>query len=124
MRVKQLLKSKDKDVYSIAPDATVYDALKLMAKKEVGALVVLEKDKMVGILSERDYSRKIILSGKKSRYTLVKDIMTTDVKYATPDDKLSKCFSIMTKKHFRHLPVLKDEKVVAVLSIADLRKNL
>ena len=124
MRVKHLLKDKGKEVYSIEPKATVYDALKLMAKKEVGALVIVEKDKMVGILSERDYARKIILSGKKSRYTLVKDIMTTDVKYVNPDDKLTKCLSIMSKKHFRHLPVLKDEKVVGLLSIGDLRKNL
>ena len=124
MRVKHLLKSKGKTVYSVSPDATDYDALKLMAKKEVGALVVLEKGKLVGIVSERDYARRIILDAKNAQTTLVKEIMTTDVKYVTPDEKLSKCLSIMAKRRFRHLPVLKDEKVVGMLSIVDLRKNI
>ncbi len=88
MRVKDLLKSKGRDVYSITPDATVYDALKLMAEKEIGALVVLDGEKMVGILSERDYARKVILSGKSSEETLVREIMSSDVKYVGPDEKV------------------------------------
>ena len=124
MRVKDLLKSKGRDVYSITPDATVYDALKLMAEKEVGALIVLEGEKMVGIFSERDYARKVILSGKSSEETLVREIMSSDVKYVDPDEKVKNCLSIMTKKHFRHLPVLEQDKVIGVLSIGDVKSRL
>jgi len=124
MRVKDLLKSKGRDVYSITPDATVYDALKLMAEKEIGALVVLDGEKMVGILSERDYARKVILSGKSSEETLVREIMTSDIKYVGPDEKVKNCLSIMTKKHFRHLPVLEEDKVIGVLSIGDVKSKL
>jgi len=124
MRVKDLLKSKGRDVYSITPDATVYDALKLMAEKEVGALIVLDGEKMVGIFSERDYARKVILSGKSSEETLVREIMSSDVKYVGPDEKVKTCLSIMTKKHFRHLPVLEQDKVIGVLSIGDVKSRL
>jgi CBS domain-containing protein len=124
MRVKDLLKSKGRDVYSITPDATVYDALKIMAEKEIGALVVLDGEKMVGILSERDYARKVILSGKSSEETLVREIMSSDVKYVSPDEKVKNCLSIMTKKHFRHLPVLEQDKVIGVLSIGDVKSRL
>jgi len=124
MLVKELLNSKGGDVYSIAPDASVYDALKIMAEKEVGALVVLDGEKMVGILSERDYARKVILSGKSSQDTLVRDIMTSDVEYVSPDDKVKHCLSIMTKKHFRHLPVLEQDRVIGVLSIGDVKSRL
>jgi len=123
MRVKDLLKSKGRDVYSIAPDATVYDALKLMAEKEIGAVVVLDNEKMVGIISERDYARKVILSGKSSEETLVRDIMTSNVKYVGPEEKVKHCLSIMTKKHFRHLPVLEEDKVIGVLSIGDVKSR-
>lgn len=124
MRVKDLLKAKGRDVYSITPDATVYDALKLMAEKEIGALVVLDGGKMVGIFSERDYARKVILSGKSSEETLVSEIMSSDVKYVGPDEKVKNCLSIMTKKHFRHLPVLEQDKVIGVLSIGDVKSRL
>jgi CBS domain-containing protein len=124
MRVKDLLSSKGRNVFSIKPDATVYDALKLMAEKEIGALVVLDGEKMVGILSERDYARKVILSGKSSEETLVREIMSSDVKYVGPDEKVKKCLSIMTKKHFRHLPVLEQDKVIGVLSIGDVKSRL
>lgn len=123
MTVKDLLNSKGRDVYSIAPDASVYDALKIMAEKEVGALVVLDGEKMVGILSERDYARKVILSGKSSQETLVRDIMTSDVTYTSPDQKVKKCLSIMTKKHFRHMPVLEEDKVVGIISIGDVKSK-
>jgi len=124
MLVKDLLISKGGDVYSVAPDASVYDALKIMAEQEIGALVVLDGEKMVGILSERDYARKVILSGKSSQETLVRDIMTSDVKYVGPDEKVKHCLSIMTKKHFRHLPVLDQDKVIGVLSVGDVKSRL
>ena len=121
MKVKELLDQKGHDVYSITPDATVYDALKLMAEKEIGALVVLEDGKMVGILSERDYARKIILKGKSSKETPVREIMTSEVIHTSPDKKVGKCLSLMTKHHFRHMPVLEKGQVVGVLSIEDVR---
>ena len=121
MRVKKLLDKKGHDVYSISPDATVFDALKLMAEKEIGALVVLEDGKMVGILSERDYARKVILEGKSSKETPVREIMTSEVIHTSPDKKVSKCLSLMTKHHFRHLPVLDEGRVVGMLSIDDVK---
>ncbi len=124
MRVKKLLDFKGHDVYSISPDATVYDALHLMAEKEIGALVVLEDEKMVGIISERDYSRKVILKGRASKETLVREIMTSDVSYIRPDQKVEKCLSLMTKKRFRHMPVLEGDKVVGMLSIGDVRSKI
>ena len=121
MRVKKLLDKKGHDVYSISPDATVYDALRLMAEKEIGALVVIEDGKMVGILSERDYARKIILKVKSSKDTPVREIMTSEVIYTGPDKKVRKCLSLMTKHHFRHMPVLEKGQVIGILSIEDVR---
>ena len=122
MRVKKLLESKGSEVYTISPDATVFEALQIMAEKEIGALVVVENDKMVGILSERDYARKVILKGKNSNETLVKDIMTTHVIHANPDKKIGKCLSLMTKNRFRHLPVLEGDQLVGIISIEDVRR--
>jgi len=121
MNVKELLDKKGQDVYSVSPDATVFDALKLMAEKEIGALVVLEDEKMVGILSERDYARKVILKGKASKETLVRDIMSSKVIHTDPGAKVEKCLSLMTKHHFRHLPVLEEDRLVGILSIEDVR---
>jgi len=123
MLVKELLDSKGHDVYSISPDVIVYDALKLMAEKEIGALVVLEGDKMVGIISERDYARKVILKGKNSQETVVREIMTSEVIHTNPEQKVRKCLSIMTKKHFRHMPVLEEGRVVGILSIGDVKSK-
>ncbi len=122
MRVKKLLKAKGRKVYTISPDATVYDALTRMAKKEIGALVVVENGKMVGIFSERDYARKVILKGKNSQETLVKEIMTTNVMHTNPEQKIRKCLSLMTSNHFRHLPILEDDKLVGIISIEDVRR--
>ena len=122
MRVKKLLEAKGSQVYTVLPDASVYDALKLMSEKEIGALVVVENGKMVGILSERDYARKVILKGKNSQETLVKEIMTTNVLYAGPKQKIRKCLSLMTKNHFRHLPIIEDDQVVGIISIEDVRR--
>jgi len=123
MLVKDLLDSKGYDVYSILPDATVYNALKLMAEKEIGALVVLEDDKMVGIISERDYARKVILKGKNSQETVVREIMTSEVIHTSPEQKVQKCLSIMMKKHFRHMPVLEEGRIVGILSIGDVKSK-
>ena len=122
MRVKKLLEAKGSQVYTVSPDATVYDALKLMSEKEIGALVVVENGKMLGIFSERDYARKVILKGKNSQETLVKEIMTTDVLHASPKQKIRKCLSLMTKNHFRHLPIIEDDQVVGIISIEDVRR--
>jgi CBS domain-containing protein len=124
MRVNNLLDEKGYDVHSTSPDAMVYDALKLMAEKEIGALVVLEGEKMVGIITERDYSRKVILKGKASKETMVREIMTSEVSYTSPDQKVEKCLSLMTKKRFRHMPVLEGGKVVGMLSIGDIRSKI
>jgi CBS domain-containing protein len=122
MRVKKLLDQKGHDVYSVTPDTTVYDALKFMAEKEIGALVVVEEEKMVGIVSERDYARKIILKGKSSKETAVSEIMTSEVIHTSPDKKVRKCLSLMTKHHFRHIPVLEDGRLVGILSIEDIKR--
>jgi len=121
MRVKELLDQKGYDVYSVSPETTVFDALQLMAEKEIGALVVLEEQKMVGILSERDYARKVILKGKASKETMVRDIMSSKVIHIDADAKVEKCLSLMTKHKFRHLPVLQEDRLVGVLSIEDVR---
>jgi CBS domain-containing protein len=121
MLVKELLDKKGYDVYSVSPDTPVYDALKVMAEKEIGSLVVLENEKMVGIVSERDYARKVILKGKASKETSVREIMTTDVIHTSPDVKVRKCLSVMTKYHFRHIPVMEGDKLVGILSIEDVK---
>jgi CBS domain-containing protein len=122
MRVKKILEAKGSEVFTISPDESVYDALKMMSKKEVGALVVVEKGKMVGILSERDYARKVVLKGKKSKYTKVGEIMTTDVVHASPNQKVRKCLSLMTKNNFRHLPIMEDDQLAGIISIEDVRR--
>ena len=124
MRVKELLNSIGRDVNTISPGVTVYDALALMAEKEIGALVVLEKKKMVGILSERDYARKIILKGKSSKETLVREIMTSDVIHVSPDQKVGKCLSLMTKKRIRHMPVLEEDRLVGLLTIEEIKGKM
>jgi CBS domain-containing protein len=124
MRIKKLLDSIGHDVNTVSPGATVYDALALMAKKEIGALVVLEKKKMVGIISERDYARKIILKGKSSKETLVREIMTSDVIHVSPDQKVAKCLSLMTKKRIRHMPVLEEDRLVGLLTIEEIKGKI
>ena len=121
MRVKKLLAKKGHDVYSVSPDTTVFDALKLMAEKEIGALLVLEGENLVGIMSERDYARKVILKGKASKETAVRDIMTSKVIHVSPDAKVEKCLGLMTKNRFRHLPVLEKDRLVGIISIEDVR---
>lgn len=120
--VKEVLKEKGSEVYSIAPDSSVYDAIAMMAEKEVGALLVLKDEKLVGIISERDYTRKVILKGKSSRIILVETIMTTPVICADADQDVRRCMAMMTSKSIRHLPVLENDRLAGVVSLGDLVK--
>jgi CBS domain-containing protein len=120
MKVSDILKSKGSNVYSITSGISVYDALKIMGEKNVGALLVIEDEQLLGIISERDYARKIILKGKTSHDTLVKEIMTERVISVAPDDNIEKCMELMSEKHIRHLPVVKDDKVTGIISITDV----
>jgi CBS domain-containing protein len=120
MRVSDILKSKEQKVYSVTGDITVYDALKIMGEKNIGALLVIENHKLTGIISERDYARKIILKGKSSHDTLVKEIMTEKVITVLPEDDIETCMQLMSGRKIRHLPVLKDDKVLGVISITDV----
>lgn len=122
--LRRVLEAKGSDVFSTTPDATVFDALKEMADRDVGALIVLEDGKVAGIFSERDYARKIILLGRSSRETPVRDIMTSRVVFARPDLKLDECLALMTDKRIRHLPVMEDGELVGVVSIGDLVKGI
>ena len=125
-KASDLLKSKAKQQWSILPDASVFDALKLMAEKEIGAVIVIDKkNKMVGILTERDYARKIILKGKTSLKTRVKEIMTPAAKMYTvkPETSVEDCMVLMTGKHIRHVPVFDGGKFVGVISIGDVVKS-
>ncbi|MBW8004741.1 MAG: CBS domain-containing protein [candidate division NC10 bacterium] len=120
--VKHLLQDKGHGTWSTTPDSLVYDALKLMADKGVGALLVLEAGKLVGIISERDYARKVILHGKSSLNTPVKEIMTENVICVRPEQTIEECMALMTDKHIRHLPVLQGDEVIGVVSIGDVVK--
>jgi CBS domain-containing protein len=121
---KQVLAGKPAGVVSVAPHASVYDALVLMAEKNVGAVVVLDGQKLVGIFSERDYARKVILLGKASKEIPVSEIMTHKVLCVAPVQMLDECMEIMTQKRCRHLPVVEDKHVIGMLSIGDLVKEI
>jgi CBS domain-containing protein len=121
--VRQLLETKGAEVISVSPDSNVLDALKLMASREIGAVLVVEGARLVGIMSERDYARKVILRGKSSQDTKVREIMTERVMYARPDQTLPELMALMTNKRVRHLPVLEGDRLVGVLSIGDLVKE-
>lgn len=120
--VKQILDSKGRDIWFIHPDDSVLELIKLMAEKEVGALPVMEDRRLVGIVSERDYARKVILKGRSSKQTPVKNVMTTNVLCARPEQTVEECMALMTEKRVRHLPVVEAERVVGMLSIGDLVK--
>ena len=122
--LKQLIDAKGGQVWSIAPDATVFEALKLMAQKDIGALLVMDGTRLAGIMSERDYARKVILQGKSSQDLAVRDIMTAEVVKIDPSRTVEECMSLMTQRRIRHLPVCEGEKLVGVLSIGDLVKEV
>jgi CBS domain-containing protein len=122
--VRELLQAKGYDIWSVAPDDSVYDALKLMADKNVGAVLVTEAGNLVGILSERDYARKVILKGKTSKDTPVREIMTEKVVYVRPDQTSDECMAVMTDKRVRHLPVIENGQLIGIISIGDVVKEI
>ena len=122
--VANLLTSKGSEVYSIGPDASVYEALQFMAEKNLGALVVLDDGELAGIMSERDYARKVILLDRGSRQTLVGEIMTDTVITVSPRTTVSDCMELMTEHHIRHLPVIEDGALAGVVSIGDVVKGV
>lgn len=120
MKVAELLRDKGQEIWSVRPSTPVFTALELMADKNIGALVVMEGNRLVGILSERDYARKVILLGKSSRDIPVSDIMSTNVFTVQPSESIDDCMTVMTEKRIRHLPVLENEEIVGVISISDV----
>lgn len=123
--VSQLLRSKGNDVWSVSPDTTIFDALKLMSQMNIGAVLVLKEGKVAGIFSERDYARKVVLHGKSSRATPVREAMTPNVYSVTPGETIETCMALMTDRHFRHLPVLTDDgELTGIISIGDVVKAL
>jgi CBS domain-containing protein len=123
-RIQTLLKKKGYDVWRIAPDASVYDAIHLMAEKGVGALIVMDGQKLVGVISERDYARKIILEGRSSENTKISEIMSTEVITVGPDSRIEECMAMMTERRVRHLPVLDGDELLGVISLGDLVKYI
>ena len=122
--VRTILDSKSPDVWSVSPDTPVYDALSLMADKEIGAVLVIDGEEVVGIMSERDYARKIVLKGKTSAQTPVSEIMTGNVIYVEPSQPIEEIMALMVGKHIRHLPVLENKKLVGIISIGDVVRVL
>ena len=122
--IEKLIGNKGKDVWTVSPDDSVFEAIKKMDRHSVGALPVVLDDKLVGIFSERDYARKVILKDRSSKTTQVIEIMTTRVFHTTPQQKIEECMAIMSEHHIRHLPVLEDEKLVGIISIGDVVKDI
>jgi len=123
--VAHVLKSKpDQTVYTITPTASVFDAAKLMAEKNIGALLVMEAERIIGIITERDYARKIVLMSRSSKETPVRDIMASSVMYVRPDQTSEECMALMTENRLRHLPVIDSGKLIGLISIGDLVKDI
>ena len=124
-KVAQILRSKsDPTVHAVVPTASMFDALKLMAEKNIGALLIMEGETIVGMVSERDYARKIVLMGRSSKETPVRDVMTWPVMYVGPQQSTEECMALMTEKRLRHLPVLDGGKLIGLISIGDLVKDI
>lgn len=122
--VKEILKEKGDEVWSTSPDTTVFDALKFMSDKSIGALVIIDDQEVVGVFSERDYARKVILDEKSSKDLPVKEIMTRRVVFVKPENTTEECMALMTDKHIRHLPVVVEDKLVGIISIGDVVKAI
>jgi CBS domain-containing protein len=122
--VSSVLHAKGNTIWSVAPDETVFDALKIMAEKNIGALLVMQKEKVVGVFSERDYARKIALKGESSHTTAVKDVMTSGVLSVNPEQSIDECMALMTNKHVRHLPVVENGNLIGLVSIGDIVKTI
>ena len=122
--VHDVLRGKGSDIISVRPSDTVFEALQILAERNIGAVLVLEGSRLVGILSERDYARQVILKGKASKDTPVREIMTTSVVCVHPEYTIEECMALMTDKRFRHLPVLADDRLLGILSIGDVVKAL
>ena len=120
--IRQLLRNKGSDVWSVPSETSIFDGLQLMAEKNIGALLVIDSDELVGIFSERDYARKVVLKGKSSRGTVLEEIMSKKVACVRADQTIEECMALMTDKHIRHLPVLEDNQLVGVISIGDVVK--
>ena len=123
-KIQQLLDIKGHEIYSVRPEDTVLDALKMMENKNLGAVLVKDDDKLVGIFTERQYARKVFLKGRSSPKTLVREVMETDVICVGPEQTAEACMALMTEKRVRHLPVLRDEHLVGIISIGDLVKSI
>lgn len=124
MKVKDILSRKGNQVISVSPHSSVLDALKLMAEKNIGGVLVMEDEKLVGIFTERDYARKIVLKGKTSAESKISEVMVSNLITITPDNDISDCMKIMTSKTIRHLPVLENKNLVGLISIGDVVKSI
>ncbi|MCZ6805205.1 MAG: CBS domain-containing protein [Proteobacteria bacterium] len=122
--VNQLLNTKNNEIFSVTPDTLVIDAIRMMNDRKVGALLILEDNKMAGIISERDYTRKVILNNRSSSETMVSEIMTSEIKSVSPSQTIDECLVIMSNNHIRHLPVVKNNEAIGILSIMDVVKNI
>ena len=122
--VGDIIKKKGNHVWSVTPGTTVYDTLKLMAEHGIGAVVVLEEGRLVGIFSERDYARQVILKGRTSKDTPVRDVMVSRVVFVRPEQSIEECMALMTDKRVRHLPVIEGKKIIGIVSIGDLVKSI
>ena len=122
--IRQLLDAKGHNICSIGPDDTVLDAIKLMAEKDVGSVLVVEKDELVGMFTERHYSRNVFLKGRSSPKTQIREVMARNVICVEPERTVEECMALMTEKRVRHLPVLQDERLIGIISIGDLVKSI
>ena len=122
--VRQLLKEKGHNIFTVGPDETVFDAIRKMADENIGSLVVCEGKKLIGIITERHYARNVFLKGRASPSTLVKDVMETQVVFVRPDQTVDECMAVMSEKRVRHLPVMDQEKLIGIISIGDLVKHI
>lgn len=122
--VREILLNKGYDIYSVSPDDTVFDALKLMAQKKIGALLVIDKGSVTGIMSERDYARKVVLEGRSSKDVYVKEIMSDKVLYVDIDRQVEECMALMIDKRIRHLPVFENQRLSGIISIGDVVKGI